>query len=407
MARSHQQGWVAWAFSAVLFVTSATIGWFYYETNAQNDQLKSDVNSAENDARAAERRADRIESELDTLRSQLSRTLSEQQKAEADLQALNTKYTRLVSSTEQATQELSTLRSSSEQLISDLDDATSQQQTLEAQVAELTALLDEKEAQIAEAQGLVEEKENQMMAVRGLLEAKENELTQAQISIEQSQQQLADYQQTLSALRGELSEAATTEELYLAAREQLALKQAENETYSETIDRLKTEMAQESAAMTELESKLQSQLAKLNQEKETLVTQLEDGTTAIKLPESILFASGSAELNEDGLKSLGVLADALASFPNHLISIQGHSDSRQISKTTSLVYPTNWELSSARAASAVRELLQKGIPAAQLQAVGFADTRPLVKETNSATRQQNRRIEVILFPNQFKTKVLQ
>ena len=120
-----------------------------------------------------------------------------------------------------------------------------------------------------------------------------------------------------------------------------------------------------------------------------------------------MFASGSAELNEDGLNSLNVLADALTSFPNHLISIQGHTDSRKISKDTALTFPTNWELSGARAASAVRALLTKGIPAQQLQAVGYADTRPLVKEVDAATRQQNRRIEVILLPNQFKTKLLE
>jgi len=379
MVRTHQQGWVAWAFSAVLFATSATIAWFYYDASAANDQLQRDLNSTENAKQAAERRADRSESELETLRTQLSAALADLSKVKADQQALNTKLTRFETDSERSSQRVNDLQSNNEALSAQLAESSAQQQDLASKVTELQALL----------------------------ELRDSELEQAQSMLDQNETQLAEYQQTLSALRGELSEAATTEELYLAAREQLALKQSENETYTETIDRLKTEMAQESAAMTELESKLQSQLAKLNQEKEKLVTQLEDGTTAIKLPESILFASGSAELNEDGLKSLSVLANALASFPNHLISIQGHSDSRQISKSTSLIYPTNWELSSARAASAVRELLKKGIPAAQLQAVGFADTRPLVKETNAATRQQNRRIEVILFPNQFKTKVLQ
>ena len=204
-----------------------------------------------------------------------------------------------------------------------------------------------------------------------------------------------------------LPKATTTAELFQAARQQLALKQAENETYSETIARLQTEMSAEADAMNKLEAKLQSQLAQLNQEKEQLVTQLEDGTTAIKLPESILFASGSAELNAEGRQALGLLAEALQSFPNYLISIQGHTDSRGIAPSTLQQYPSNWELSSARAAIAVRELIGQKIPAGQLQAVGFAATRPLVAETSRATRQQNRRIEVILLPNQFKTKLLE
>jgi chemotaxis protein MotB len=225
--------------------------------------------------------------------------------------------------------------------------------------------------------------------------------------METAEQQLTTTKSNLVELQGELSEAERTAQLYQSAREQLALEQAENETYAETIARLKTEMDEEAKAMVALENSLQSQLSQLNQEKEKLVTQLEDGTTAIKLPESILFASGSAKLNDDGLKALNVLSDALQSFPNHLISIQGHTDSKKISSSISEIYPTNWELSTARASSAVRELVAKGILAEKIQAVGFADTRPLVKEVDAQSRQQNRRIEVILFPNKFTTRLLE
>jgi chemotaxis protein MotB len=189
---------------------------------------------------------------------------------------------------------------------------------------------------------------------------------------------------------------------YRQAREQLALQQAQNENYSETIAGLEARLGRETDAMNELQSQLQS----LSNERQTLVSRLEDGTTVIKLSENIVFASGSADIGDAGRETLQLLADALESFPDHLISIQGHSDSRSISPTLQRVYPSNWELSTARAASAVRVLNESGINDERMQAVGYADTRPLVAETDPVSRRANRRIEVLLYPNQFTMRVL-
>ena len=104
------------------------------------------------------------------------------------------------------------------------------------------------------------------------------------------------------------------------------------------------------------------------------------------------------------MHTLTLLADALKSFPDHLISIQGHSDSRSIAPALQSLYPTNWELSASRAASAVRVLREAGIDPSRMQAVGFADARPLVKEIDTVSRRKNRRIEVLLYPSQFKIK---
>lgn len=367
----NQAGWVAWALSVVLLLTSMSLAWFYHQATTDKDQLRSALSDTQTQYRDADADTLRAQRELQKIQSQLDNTLSNLVQAETKIKTLNQRYNELSRSQNQTSAKLNELQLDNDAMTNQLAELQAENKTQLAQIATLNA-----------------------------------ELSAAHNDANVAQAQLEHYQGTLSQLQGELKAAASTEELYLAAREQLALQQAENETYSETIERLKTEMAAESAAMDQLEAQLQGQLAKLNQEKEKLVTQLEDGTTAIKLPESILFASGSALLNDDGLKSLDVLAQALKIFPNHMISIQGHTDSKKISQTTKIIYPSNWELSSARASSAVRELLKKGIPSAQLQAVGYADTRPLVTEVDDATRQQNRRIEVILLPNQFKTKVL-
>lgn len=300
------------------------------------------------------------------------------------------------------------------------DDASNALTTAQSQLRSEELLRENAERTIKSLEGDRQEWRSQERTLQETIESLERDVAQLKTDLANSEQTnrtltrsleekdatLSQTQSNIEQLQNQLTEAATTEELYLAAREALALEQAENETYSETIARLEAEMAAEAEAMSALEEKLQSQLSELNQENEKLVTQLEDGTTAIKLPESILFASGSAQISDEGQQALAVLGDALQSFPTHLISVQGHTDSQKISANTAVLYPSNWELSTARASSAVRALLSIGIPASQLQAVGFADTQPLVAETDAGTRQQNRRIEVILFPNQFKTELL-
>ncbi|EAR07853.1 OmpA family protein [Reinekea blandensis] len=351
MQYASQRGWIAWSLSLILLVAGSAVSWFYW---TQTQQLTD----TQNENQALQSRVSRLEQQLEQTRSQL----------------------------QSAEQQRQTLTQARNQLTNELDQLRSAQNSVQSQQSQLQAQLSTKNQEVEQLQAT--------------LTATEARLQEINTNLEVANQLIAEQQ-------GALDEAATTEERFLAARQQLALEQAENETYSETVERLRQEMAAETAAMNALEAQLQTQLSQLNQEKEKLVTQLEDGTTAIKLPESILFASGRADINAEGRQSLANLATALSSFPNHLISIQGHTDSQTIAPATAEKYPTNWELSAARAASAVRELLKQGIPADQMQAVGYADTRPLVEETSAQTRQQNRRIEVILLPNQFTTRVLE
>ncbi|MHA7878171.1 MAG: OmpA/MotB family protein [Saccharospirillum sp.] len=156
---------------------------------------------------------------------------------------------------------------------------------------------------------------------------------------------------------------------------------------------LETALQQEQAALEQLQSRLEN----LDSEQENLIEQLSDGSTVIKLPERILFEAGSATLNDQAQAVLSEIATAIASFPEYTIAVQGHSDSVPVVANVRQ-FPSNWELSSARASAAVRVLADQGIDPARLKATGFADTRPLVEETDDVSRRENRRIEVVLEP---------
>jgi chemotaxis protein MotB len=114
---------------------------------------------------------------------------------------------------------------------------------------------------------------------------------------------------------------------------------------------------------------------------------------AVSLPESLYFRPGSANVLADALDELAAVAAAVAAQPGAIV-VEGHTDDLPLS---SPLFPSNWELSSARAARVVRFLIEEGgIDSARLSAVGLADTRPLVENTDEATREANRRVQIVL-----------
>jgi chemotaxis protein MotB len=114
----------------------------------------------------------------------------------------------------------------------------------------------------------------------------------------------------------------------------------------------------------------------------------------------VFFASGSAEVNPDGKLELDKLAVAIQQLDkqipseiNWVLRIDGHTDIHPIATPT---FPSNWELSSARAISVVKYLMIQGVPAKRLVAAGFGEFQPLVEGTAEADLRRNRRIELKL-----------
>jgi chemotaxis protein MotB len=114
----------------------------------------------------------------------------------------------------------------------------------------------------------------------------------------------------------------------------------------------------------------------------------------------LLFASGSADLNDQGKAQLADLAKTLlevtAQIPtdiNWVLRIDGHTDKVPIN---TVLFPSNWELSTARAVSVVKYLTQQGLPAEHLAAAGFGEFQPIDKGSTPEALAKNRRIEIRL-----------
>jgi chemotaxis protein MotB len=114
----------------------------------------------------------------------------------------------------------------------------------------------------------------------------------------------------------------------------------------------------------------------------------------------LFFDSGSAEINPDGKVQLDKLANALRQLEgqipseiNWVLRVDGHTDNRPIATPT---FPSNWELSSARAISVVKHLMSQGVSAKRLVAAGFGEYQPLTEDGPQADQRRNRRIELKL-----------
>ena len=112
----------------------------------------------------------------------------------------------------------------------------------------------------------------------------------------------------------------------------------------------------------------------------------------LRIADNLLFDSAQAELMTEGMLLIRQLIQLLADFKGQ-ISIEGHTDNIPISTER---FPSNWELSSARAISVLKFLEQDGIVANRMRAIGYAETQPLQNNDSAQGRAVNRRVELIL-----------
>lgn len=120
------------------------------------------------------------------------------------------------------------------------------------------------------------------------------------------------------------------------------------------------------------------------------------GRLTVRMLDKILFESGSARILPTGKEVLDKLMISIAGTRD-LIRVVGHTDDVRISAALQRKYPSNWELSAARASSVVRYFqMNHGIDPLRMEAVGLSKYRPLTPNIDEASRQRNRRVEVIL-----------
>jgi chemotaxis protein MotB len=146
-------------------------------------------------------------------------------------------------------------------------------------------------------------------------------------------------------------------------------------TYDRLLEKMKAEIASGQVKISELKGKL-----------------------TVNLVEAILFDSGKADVKPEGLVVLSKVIDILKTVHDKAIRIEGHTDNVEITRTLAMRYPTNWELSAARAINVARYLQRQNVEAENLSAAAFGQFKPVADNATAVGRAQNRRIEIVLVP---------
>lgn len=245
-------------------------------------------------------------------------------------------------------------------------------QTLQQQydnlVAENGVLKSRLEKLQATADGLAKDKEKLSADKKDL----EKVLTAKSDTLSKSNADLRQKINDLETENGRMKEEIAT--LQKAKEEAV---QKTSKTYEDLLDKMKQEISQGQVTISELKGKL-----------------------TVNMVDAVLFDSGKAEVKPEGLQVLQKVIDILKGVKDKAIRIEGHTDNVQIIGALTKKYPTNWELSAARAINVARFLQQQGIDPASLAAVAYGEYKPVAANDSDEGKAKNRRIEIILVPKE-------
>jgi chemotaxis protein MotB len=161
-------------------------------------------------------------------------------------------------------------------------------------------------------------------------------------------------------------------------------------TYQQEVQQVDTLSAQNST-YKELNQQLEAEVRSDQVQIQQLQNQLK-----VILVDQILFPEGGWELGWKGKETLDKIVPTLKKLKNERINVEGYTDNVPIGPELKSRFPSNWELSTARATNVVRFLESKGVNPNLLSATGFGDTRPVASNDTREGRAKNRRIEIVL-----------
>lgn len=279
---------------------------------------------------------------------------------------------------EKLTKGLDESKKTNEKLGAGLEKSKAELERLKADLQELSSAK-EKEASLLKSR--LDELSN-----KGIMTSKEI----ADLKVEKEKLAATDKARAdeIASLKASFSDQAKEKEYLGREVERLKIKTGE----------LSTEKEKELANVKNTYENLVREMKKEIEKGDIKITQAVD-RLSVNLVEKILFDSGRAEVKKGGLEVIKRVGDILKGVSDRQIRVEGHTDNVQIGYKIRGRYPTNWELSTARATNVVRYLQDNvGIDPKLLSAAGMAENKPVAVNDTPEGRAQNRRIEIVLLP---------
>jgi chemotaxis protein MotB len=269
---------------------------------------------------------------------------------------------------------------------------------------ELTALRSE----YARLQGMKEALDEQIVSLQGArndLEKARTELKLKNLSLEREIARLKEDNTELEKILRAKED--TLSKNIVDLRTQISELEKENEDLKQRIDTLQAEAEalerQREEKMKEMKSTYEDLLEGMKSEIEKgkiTITQLK-GKLKVNMLDEILFDSGKTTVKPEGIEVLERVGEILVNVKDRAINVEGHTDNVPIGPGLAKRYPTNWELSAARATNVARYLQEKtGIDPTLLSATGYGEYQPVASNETEEGQAKNRRIEIVLVPTE-------
>ena len=209
--------------------------------------------------------------------------------------------------------------------------------------------------------------------------------------LDQARSRTSELEQQVSAKSKVLTKVKTERVTMESRIDELEIRDRE---LSDAVAEKDKELARLKATYSEMESKLTQEI----KNGEIRLTQIGE-KLSVELVDKILFDSGDAKISPRGEEVLMRVGQVLGQIKDRQIQVSGHTDNLPISKNLTAQFPTNWELSVARATNVVRFLGEKaGVPEQLMIISGHGPHKPVATNSTPVGRSRNRRIEILLTP---------
>jgi chemotaxis protein MotB len=257
-----------------------------------------------------------------------------------------------------------------------------------AKVAELDKLRDDHDRAAADREKALELR---VATLEGQLRDVNGQLKQVSEERDSLRHQLDDTSALAGELKKRLEKLGQNVDKLTNEKGQLAQGLADAKTRLEELRKQKAAAEARAATFRNLVAKLRSMI-----DSGQIKVVIRDGRMLIALPNDVLFDSGKTTIKPAGQAALAQIAQVLSTITDRNFIVAGHTDDIPIHSSR---FPSNWELSTARAVEVTRFLIEKGVRPQVLAAAGYGEFDPVSPNDTVEHRAQNRRIEIVLQPN--------
>jgi chemotaxis protein MotB len=246
--------------------------------------------------------------------------------------------------------------------------------TYNRKVAELEKLRSDENQAAAERERSLQSQIAALTTDRDAVRRQLDEMTALADALRKRLEKLGQNVDKLTGEKGQLSQALSEANLRLAElRKQEAAAEARAATFRTLVEKFRSMI-----------------------DSGQLKVVIRDGRMLIAMPNDVLFDTGKTDIKPDGRAALVQVAKVLITIPNRRFEVAGHTDNVPIRTAR---FPSNWELSTARAVEVTNFLIAQGLQPQVLAAAGYGEFDPVAPNDNAEHRAQNRRIEIVLRPN--------